>query len=66
MTLREMLPILLPILLVQLTLIIFALRDLLKPERHVRGGNKWVWGLVIVFANMLGPILYFLLGREEA
>ncbi|MCJ7709208.1 MAG: ATP-binding cassette domain-containing protein [Chloroflexi bacterium] len=32
----------------------------------MRGGNKGVWALIIVFVNLLGPILYFLVGRDEA
>ena len=45
-------------------LIVFALRDLLRPERHVRGDSKLMWGLIIVFISLLGPILYFVVGRE--
>jgi ABC-2 type transport system ATP-binding protein len=30
------------------------------------GGSKVVWALVIIFINLIGPILYFLVGREEA
>jgi hypothetical protein len=66
MSLKEALPFLIPILLIQLGLIIFALRDLFQPGRRVKGGNKIVWALVIVFINLLGPLIYFLVGREEA
>ena len=55
-----------PIILIQLGLMIAALLDLEKDERRVRGGNKLVWVLVIVFINVIGPIVYFLAGREEA
>ena len=44
---------------------IAALVDLERDERQVRGGSKLVWALVIVFVNILGPILYFVAGREE-
>jgi len=54
----------LPIALIELGLIVFALRDLLRPERRVRGDSKLMWGLLIVFIGMLGPILYFIVGRE--
>jgi Phospholipase_D-nuclease N-terminal len=54
-----------PILVIQLGLIALALRDLLTPERRVRGDNKLVWGLIIVFISLIGPILYFVAGREE-
>ena len=53
--------ILLPVLILQLVLLVFALIDLFK--RDVTNGPKWVWLLVIVFINILGPIIYFLWGR---
>jgi hypothetical protein len=32
----------------------------------VKGDSKVVWALIIIFVNLLGPLLYFLFGREEA
>jgi hypothetical protein len=55
-----------PIIIIQLGLMIAALIDLERDERRVRGGSKLVWAVVIVFINILGPILYFVAGREEA
>ena len=60
----EIVLLLLPIFLIELGLIVFALRDLLRPERHVRGDSKLMWGLIIVFISLLGPIVYFVVGRE--
>ena len=54
-----------PLVIIQLGLLVFALRDLLNPERKVKGGNKLVWGLVIVFINFIGPLVYLVAGREE-
>ena len=56
---------LLPILVIELVLIVVAQRDLLRPERRVRGDSKLMWGLLIVFIGMLGPILYLTVGRER-
>ena len=61
---REMIPLLIPLVVIQLVLIGIALRDLVRRKR-VRGGNKLVWGLVIVFIQYIGPILYLIIGREE-
>lgn len=61
----EIVLLLLPVLVIQLGLLILALRDLLRPERRVRGDSKLMWGLIIVVVNIIGPILYFLVGREE-
>ncbi len=54
-----------PIAVVQLSLLVLALRDLVRPARRVRGDNKLLWGIVIVVIGLLGPILYFTVGREE-
>jgi hypothetical protein len=52
-----------PLVLIQLALITVALRDLIKRKR-VTGGNKLVWGLVIVLIHYIGPILYLTIGRK--
>jgi len=57
---------LVPVLLIQLALIVAALYDLLRPERLVRGDSKLMWGIIIVVVNIIGPILYFAVGRREA
>ena len=61
----QILLLVLPILIVEIALIVFALRDLLRPERRVRGDSKLLWGLLIVFIGLLGPIVYLAVGREE-
>jgi len=61
--LQDILPFLIPLILIQLGLIIFALIDLIKREKT--RGPKWVWVLVILFFNLLGPIIYFVIGRED-
>lgn len=66
MTLEEALPLLIPLLILQLILLALALWDLTRPERRVRGGNKVVWGVIIVLVSMFGPLAYFLFGREDA
>jgi len=61
--LLRLLPLLAPLLLIQLALIAAGLIDLARRERT--RGPKWAWALVIVLFSMLGPIVYFLFGREE-
>jgi Phospholipase_D-nuclease N-terminal len=65
MTTGQLLLLLIPLLVVQLSLLTLAMRDLLRPERTVRGDSKLVWGIVIVVVGLLGPILYFAVGRED-
>ena len=62
---EQVIALLLPLVVIQLGLIIAALYDLEKEERHVRGGSKLVWVLIIVFVNVIGPIVYFTAGRED-
>ena len=53
-----------PILVIQLILMIVALIDLVRiPQTN---GPKWVWAIVIVLVNLLGPIVYFIFGRKNA
>ena len=66
MTFTEALPFILPLLVLQLILIGVSLWDLTRPERQVKGGNKWVWALVIVFGQLVGPLVYLFVGREDA
>ena len=65
MTDGQILLLILPILVIQIGLIVFALRDLLRPERRVRGESKLMWGILIVVIGLLGPILYLAVGRQE-
>jgi hypothetical protein len=57
---------LIPVVVIQLGLLIWGLYDLTRPERRVKGDNKVVWAMIIIFVNLIGPILYFLVGREES
>ena len=66
MTFQEALPLILPLLALQLILIAVSLWDLTRPERRVKGGTKWVWALVIVFGQLIGPLVYLFVGREES
>ena len=60
---RQYLPLIIPLLLLQVALLIFALVDL--SHREKTRGPKWLWAVVIVLGEILGPVLYFLVGREE-
>lgn len=60
---QQLIPFLIPIVLLQLALIVAALLDLRQRARTK--GPKWVWVLVILFVNLIGPILYFVIGRED-
>jgi hypothetical protein len=60
---RPYIPFLIPIIIIQLGLMIFALIDLAR--RSTANGPRWMWAFVIIFINIIGPIAYFLIGRRE-
>jgi hypothetical protein len=66
MTVDEALPFLVPIGVLQMALLLFALWDLSRPERRVRGGSKLVWGIIVFLVGVIGPLVYFVVGREDA
>ena len=53
-----------PIIVIQLILMVVALIDLVRVS--YTNGPKWVWALVIVLVNLVGPIVYFIFGRKNA
>ena len=62
-TLRPILPYLIPIILLEIGLMVFALLDLRRRQRV--NGPKWAWALVIILIQLIGPIVYFAAGRSD-
>ncbi|MFS0724922.1 PLD nuclease N-terminal domain-containing protein [Paenibacillus sp. 1P07SE] len=60
--LMNWLPLLIPLVLLQLILIAIALRDLIPSTRPKE--QKWLWGIVICCVTLLGPIAYLVAGRK--
>jgi uncharacterized membrane protein len=60
----DMLPFLVPLILLEIGLMVAALINVIKRER-VRGDNKVIWILIIVLFQLIGPIVYFIAGRKE-
>lgn len=60
----EYLPFLLPIMLIEFVLMITALVHVLKHKTY-RFGNRVLWIIIVVFFQIVGPILYFTIGRGE-
>ncbi len=52
-----------PLIIMQLILMTTALISCMKAEEI--NGEKWVWGLIIVFVNIIGPILFFVIGKKR-
>lgn len=58
------LPLLIPVLIVQLALAITALVHVVR-HPHYRFGNMPVWIIVVLFIQIIGPIVYFVFGKGE-
>lgn len=58
------LPFLVPIVLIEMLLMITALIHVLRHKSY-RFGNRIIWVILVVCLQIIGPILYFTLGRGE-
>lgn len=61
----SLLPLLVPLIIIQLALLALAIYDLFQEERRVRWFPKPVWACIVVFVNIIGPLAYFFVGRED-
>ena len=62
----EFLPFLIPLAIAELALLGYTLYHIFTHKRYKRG-NRALWLIIsIVLVNFIGPILYFLLGREDS
>jgi ABC-2 type transport system ATP-binding protein len=55
-----------PFLIIELGVMLYALYDLFQEDRRVRGDSKIIWALVIFFVDVIGPLVYLFLGRDES
>lgn len=63
-TLFEIMPLLAPILLVDIILAVAAVRHILRHPRY-RFGNRTMWLVIAVVLLLFGPIIYFVFGKGE-
>ena len=64
--LKEFLPFLIPLVVAELALFGYTLYHILTHNTYKRG-PRTLWLIVtILLMNFVGPILYFLLGREDS
>lgn len=54
------------LLVVQLVLQVYAIVDLVKRSADRLTLPKWAWVAIIVFGEILGPIVYLVAGRKPA
>ena len=62
----EFLPFLIPLVIAELALFGYTLHHVLTHE-HYKRGNRVLWVVItVVLMNFVGPILYFLFGKEDS
>ncbi len=62
--LLENLPLLLPLIIIELVLMTVALVHISRHPNY-RFGNRVIWILAVVFIQIIGPVVYFLFGKGE-
>ena len=65
MNISELLPFLIPLLVVQLGLLAYTLHHILTHKTYKRGSRTMWLIITIAMMNFVGPILYFLFGKED-
>ncbi len=64
-TIAEILPFLIPLMIVEFALLGYTLWHILT-HSHYKRGNRTLWIIVaMVGMNFIGPILYFIFGKED-
>jgi hypothetical protein len=62
--LNEYLPVLIPLVVLQFGLMIAALIHIFRHQTY-RIGNRILWVLISVILTIVGPALYFMIGRSD-
>lgn len=64
--LMEFLPLLIPLVIAEYALFGYTLYHILS-HKHYKHGNRTLWLILsIALMNFIGPILYFVFGKEDA
>ncbi|MCI8372610.1 MAG: hypothetical protein HFI75_09480 [Lachnospiraceae bacterium] len=63
---KDLLPFLIPLIIAQFLLLFVTLRHILTHNSYKRG-NRLLWVVVVILGmQFIGPVLYYLLGKEDA
>lgn len=60
---KDIILILSPLILLQLSLVVYCSIKIFR--EGVQNLNKWVWFLICLFVNVIGPVLFLLVGRKK-
>lgn len=63
----ELLPLLIPLIIAELAVLGYSLYHIFTHKTYKRG-NRVLWAVVtvVLMNTFIGPVLYFLLGKEDA
>lgn len=59
----RLLPFFIPLIIIEYGLIIFALVQLFRNEAAYL--PKWGWALIIIFINIIGPVVFLIVGKKK-
>ena len=62
----EMLPFLIPLAIAEFALFGYTLYHILTHDKYKRGSRAMWLVITIVLMNFVGPILYFIFGKEDS
>ncbi len=63
---KEYLPLIIPLIVAELILLVYTLRHIMTHDNYKRG-NRVLWLIIaIIGMEFIGPILYFVFGKEDA
>ena len=61
---QNILPLLIPLILIDLAFKIYSIVDIVNEDRKVKGGNKIIWLIVVVLVSY-GWVIYLIFGKDE-
>ena len=61
---KEYLPLLIPLVVLQLSLVAWAVIHILRHDTY-KCGSRALWLIVSLCVSLIGPVLYFTVGKEE-
>lgn len=61
----EMLPFIIPFVIAEILLLVYTLRHIMTHDTYKRGNRKFWIVVSIVGMEFIGPILYFVFGKDD-
>lgn len=62
---KEFLPFIIPMVIIQFALMGASLYHVLKHDKYKKG-SRGLWVVICLFVSIVGPIIYFAVGKEDS